>query len=196
MQRVAIAVALVAVAGAAVAGYRWQHLQPQWQTHTSTYGQYRVELPAAPRADMVEVIGNKILSAAQVEGTVLVSRSEEYVVVYTPDNWVPASLGPIAARPNIRPYPQFPPEPESVCRSRLVELGRLPGIQKVTVGPARRVAGRTVMDAELELINGGIGLARVDVSASRVYVLTACGPASETARARFRRFLDSFTPDP
>lgn len=192
-RRVVAAVGLLLLV-AALGGFYHYDQQPRWRVHESTEGAFRVDLPAAPRDDMHEITGTERTANRLLEGTLLSSRSEEYTIASVP---IPTfqSLGPVRSVAGIRPYPIGAGSEVASGRyldQTLMALRRASGVQRVTLGPRTTVADFPAMDAELELTNGGVGLARAVVSGSREYVLVACGPQTEAGMQRYRRFIDSF----
>src|SRR5439155_22803038 len=55
--------------------------RPDWRTHDSPAGGFRVELPASPKSNMAHWAGADD-PRVHVEGTVLLARLEDYGVVY------------------------------------------------------------------------------------------------------------------
>jgi len=149
-------------------------LQPQWRTHESAAGRFKVDLPADPRTDMEEHLKLQPRENAHAEGTVLIGKLEVYTVYYD----------------DIDPVARVWLTDEALLKRAVEELKS--GAKKISDTPAT-VSGLPAR--ELVVRHGGDGVfwCRVVVSGSRVYVAAAGGPlVTEHENERVRKFLDSF----
>ena len=151
-------------------------LQPQWQTHESPAGGFKVDLPAAPR-DMSDRAGGKNQPGAQVEGTVLVSKVESYLVSYE-------DLGPRAG---------WAATDEEILKEAVNELVQeSPGSRVLSNIPVP-VSGLPGREVVLAHPDDGIQFCRIVLADTRLYVIVVGGPQiTRDGNERVRRFLDSF----
>lgn len=153
---------------------------PRWREHRSAAGGFRVELPAAPRADIAELTGAKLLPGDRIEGTVLVRDGERYTVLYS----------------------QLPPPgqraaDDAFLRSAIANvLDKLPANRQVWER-AIQVSGYPGREVAVEVAREFVLVVRVVVTDSRFYSLWVSGrPETDRNNSRFTRFLDSFAVTP
>ena len=147
---------------------------PEWRAHESAKGGFRVELPAAPRADMDKIAGDAD-PAAPIEGTILFGRLEEYAVVHrdipaddrrwiTDKQWIDETVKAMRSEPDV----------QSVLSEKDITVGGFTG-------------------REIEFAaGGGWYAARVVVADTRIYIVIGGGRFAKPGNANVRRFLDSF----
>lgn len=183
--------ATVVLCGLLAGGYAWYDRQPEWHKLASAKGEFEIDLPAEPRADMAILNEGRRHATLMFEGTVLPAFSEEYLITYHHSQATTLVLAPPRFRPNIRPYPNTG-NPWAHLQPILESLGENRDVSRVKLGSSTTIFRRAAMEAELEFKDGRVGLALVVDSHQYVYLLTACGPPSEAGMARYRRFIKSF----
>ena len=149
---------------------------PKWQTHESAKGGFKVDLPAPPRNDLSKLAGGTPDPDMHMEGTILISRAEEFAVVYGDIPVADQQFGNDKARMD-----------EAVNAMKTDgEVRAVLGQKDIIVGgfPAREV--------EFSAKSGGWFVARVIIADGRVYVLVAGGRFARSGNENARRFLDSF----
>jgi hypothetical protein len=145
---------------------------PEWQTHDSQQGGFRVELPGEPRKDMKRRFSEQGLRLQQmtaVEGTHLWTRAENYAIAY-------------------RDLPD---------RLRQTDDQILDDEIKRVLGEARQadpidVGGFPGREFEYQAKGGAVYRGRVILAGTRVYVILAGGRFTEPDDENMRRFLESF----
>ncbi|MBA4065159.1 MAG: hypothetical protein C0501_15875 [Isosphaera sp.] len=142
-----------------------------WQPHESAGGGFRVELPAAPRADLAEQAGAQLPGWA-VEGTTF--RGADYHVLW----------GEIPDRRR-----QTDDQVLEEAYRGLVARHAARGEK----GPPLTVGGFPARDMYATADNGDERVFRVVVAHTRAYVLVVGGGRANPRGADARRFLDSFT---
>jgi hypothetical protein len=147
----------------------------QWRTHNSIQGGFAVELPATPQRDM-KIPGVQPDPAMKVEGTILWSRGESFVIFYrdmlardqrveTDDELLDAAVKEMQSERDFR---------------RMIRNDRI------------LISGFPARDLEFLATDGGTYGARLIVADSRYYALVGGGRFSRAGNANVRRFLTSF----
>jgi predicted Zn finger-like uncharacterized protein len=150
--------------------------QPKWRTHDSEAGGFRVELPAAPRADMAHWAGTKNDPNVKVEGTILFLRLEDYGVIYTDID---------AAKRRVMTA-------DAILDEAIAGMaGGLPGARVVRQAPVT-VSGFPGREVVIDAPGHGTAVGRVVLAESRLYVVVSGGRFADPDGVRARRFLDSF----
>ena len=142
---------------------------PEWRSHESEKGKFRVELPAKASDDMVRRV--QVARGKSVEGTHLWTRAEDYAIVYS----------------------ERPRGSDDEILTQQV-TGLTTGRDVRNVGPitAIEVGGFPGREFWYEARNGGTYAGRVVVADTRLYVLLAGGRFTRPDSENVRRFLDSF----
>jgi predicted Zn finger-like uncharacterized protein len=142
---------------------------PEWRSHESERGKFRVDLPAKASDDMVRRV--QVARGKSVEGTHLWTRAEDYAIVYS----------------------ERPRGSDDEILTQQV-TGLTTGRDVRNVGPitAIEVGGFPGREFQYEARNGGTYTGRVVVADTRVYVLLAGGRFTRPDSENVRRFLDSF----
>jgi predicted Zn finger-like uncharacterized protein len=148
---------------------------PEWREFDSAKGGYKVELPAAPKTPeelAKHLRGPRI--PRNVEGTVLWTRAENYLIVFwdaaaepgkTDDEILDAAVSDATRGPNVR----------DVVRKEPVVVSGCPG-----------------REFEFRQPKGGTYTGRVVLAGDRVFLLLAGGRFTRPGNENVRHFLDSF----
>jgi DNA-directed RNA polymerase subunit RPC12/RpoP len=158
------------------AGLFFWAARPQWWQYDSPGGGFSVELPAAPNKDMKRLAGIKENEIVSVEGTLLLSRLEDYAIVY-------AEIDPTIRR--------------NSTDDQVVQLA-LDGMIAETAGTKVlhdewvTVTGWRAREVGLSIPGDGQALSRLVVAGTRLYVVAAGGRFASYNDPRLRRFIDSF----
>jgi hypothetical protein len=147
---------------------------PEWQTHDSQQGGFRVELPGEPRKDVERRFREQglRLPGMKVEGTHLWTRAENYAIAYRdlPDG--PRQTDDQILDDEIK---RVLGEPRQARPADPIDVGGFPG-----------------REFEYRAKGGAVYRGRVILAGTRVYVLLAGGRFTEPDDENVRRFLESF----
>ena len=178
---VLVILGLVGLLTVAACGGMFALLQPRWRPYQSPAGGFRVDLPAAPRADMPTLVpvDKRGGPKAAVEGTILVLKREVYAVAY----WdITAADRKGVGDDALLEAAVKGMEAEAPAGSRFVRKGKA------------KVPGCKAEDVAITLPgDDGSVLCRVVVAGPRVFVVMAGGGATPVERNPGpRRFINSF----
>lgn len=148
---------------------------PKWHTHTSGEGGFKVELPA-PVREIKAIPGVKMDPKMKTEGAFLLSRGEEYAIVY-------GEIAPRKQRWNTD---------EEVIAAGVKELESDPDCRRMIRNEPIEVSGFKAHEFEFVGQDGGTRVGRLIVADSRFYVVVAGGRFVRPGNLNVRRFLDSF----
>ncbi len=152
---------------------------PEWETHDSAKGGFRVELPGKPTPDMAERVRSQPGRKHDgVEGThlwTLWTRDENYIVAYRNPKRVPG----------VSDAKFLESEVEAITADKTA-------IRNVSRNEAKDFNGFPGREFEYEFTKGGIVTGRVILAGPRVYVLVAGGKSTMSGSENVERFLDSF----
>jgi hypothetical protein len=144
---------------------------PQWHTHESDNGGFKVELPA-PAQKNFKTNGVKQQPGTTTEGTILASRLEVYAVAY-------------------RDIPRLANE-EKALDDAVADMRNDGNVRQVIRSEPVTVSGFPGREVEFRGADGGIYVARIVVAGSRLYQVIGGGQFSKPGNPNVRRFLDSF----
>ncbi|AMV29703.1 hypothetical protein VT84_35240 [Gemmata sp. SH-PL17] len=148
----------------------------KWQKHESAKGGFKVDLPAAPRNDLPKLAGKERDPSVQMEGTILISRAEEFAVVY-------GDTPPAGQR--------FGTDQQQIDEA-VKGMQTTGDVRAVLSQKDMTVGGFPAREVEFSAKSGGWYVSRIVVADGRVYVLIAGGRFARPGNENARRFLDSF----
>lgn len=149
--------------------------QPNWQTHHSTQGGFKVDLPAAPHNNP-QLRGVKPELNMKIEGARLWSRGEEYSIGYA----------------DILPRNQRAHRDERLLDESVKEIESSPECRRVVRNEPVTVSGFPARELEVVGKDGGTYMLRLVVADSRYYMAIGGGRTVRAGNANIRRFLNSF----
>lgn len=149
--------------------------QPNWQTHHSAQGGFKVDLPATPRNNP-RLRGVKPELNMKVVGTRLWSRGEEYSVGYA----------------DIPPRNQRARKDERLLDESVQEIESSPDCRRVVRNEPLTVSGFPARELEVVGKDGGTYMLRIVVADSRYFIAIGGGRSVHAENANIRRFLNSF----
>lgn len=150
--------------------------RPNWRTHESQAGGFRVDLPGPPRSDMAVWAGIKGDPNVKVEGTILFLRLEDYGVVYG----------------DIDPAKRAQATDDAIMDDAVTGmLEAAPGGRVVRQGPVT-VSGFPGREVVIDAPGQGVAVGRVVVAETRLFIAVSGGRMGDPGGDRARRFLDSF----
>ena len=172
---VVLVLVLLCVLGAAACGGLFLLLGPNWRTHESVNGGFKVDLPAAPRDDMPDLARIRNQGEVKIEGTLLVTKFEEYSVIYADIQAPLRGSDDAILNEAVKGLERDTPGAK-VVRDTPVAVGNFPAREVAFTHP-----------------EGGTYIARIVVADTRLYLIVAGGPQmTAIGNDRVRRFLDSF----
>ncbi len=171
-----MAFGLIAVGSCACCGGVFLLLpQPNWRTHQSAQGGFKVDLPATPRNNP-QLRGVKPELNMKVEGVLLWSRGEEYSVAYA----------------DILQRNQRRDQDEKLLDESVKEIESSPECRRVVRNERLTVSGFPARELELVGKDGGTYVLRMVVADSRYYMVIGGGRSVRPGNENVRRFLNSF----
>jgi hypothetical protein len=150
--------------------------RPTWRTHHSVAGGFRVELPAAPKANLARWAGIQNDPRVNVEGTILLMRLEDYGVVYV----------------DIDPFKRAQLTDDAIIQEAITGMKEAtPGARVLRSDPVT-VSGFPGREVVVDAPGEGVAVGRVVVAETRLYIAITGGRFADPGGERARRFLDSF----
>lgn len=146
--------------------------RPEWRPYDSPGGDFSVELPAPPSTDMKRDIGIK--GNERMEGTILFSRLEEYVIVSV-------EIDPRRTKTN-----------DQIIEEGLQGLIANKTGTRIIHDVRVTISGLPAREVGVSIPGAGQMLSRLVVVGNRFHMVAAGGRFAKFDDPRLRRFVDSF----